>query len=373
MKKHSSFFLTIFLVLSFMYGCTPAPPLPTSTPSPIPLTFTPTATPTQTATPTPVFLPLLSICSDGITLCEGELPTILRGANVPNLIWADSRWDWGTLGKFKTDVLLLKGWGANFVIIQFDPERIEDSIYAEKIVKAAEFSRSLGLHVELMHFTSKLDLASNDWSITTIPLAIVDIDTTNLTTNVSQHWVELLSHPGMSERLSKAVDIFGIFSEPAKRASGQLSFDNAPNITWSRWRPRAEKACQDIRAIINREAICSISGIDWGGDIRGLRSDPFQIPSVAAEVHIYQGAEEHISSRANNWGLFVGKVPIIVGEFGYTNPPRYITELLADLKMDKISWAAWPGPSILWEENDSEPERNSYIAKIVKEELSQHK
>jgi hypothetical protein len=276
--------------------------------------------------------PHLSICADGVSFCQGADPIVLRGVNIPNLIFADSSLYYGAWDLFKRDVEITKDWGVNFVIVSYDPGRAANYEYAEKIVEAVEHTRDLGMHVELMQHHSKVDLNTAE----VIHLPIRDEDPATLNTDIGRRWLDLLSHPGFSARLGRAVDIFGIFSEPSR-------------ISWKQWRPRAEKACLDIREAVQREAICNISGIRWGWDIRGISVDPFQIPSVAAEVHNYYGHEFFVD-RDRNWEHLVGNVPILVGEFGYTDPPKYIRGLLSDMRANDISWAAWPGGPILWSE-----------------------
>jgi hypothetical protein len=276
--------------------------------------------------------PYLSICKDGVSFCQGTDPIVLRGVNIPNLIFADSTLYYGALDLFKQDVEITKEWGVNFVVVSYDPARAANFEYAEKIVEAVEHTRDLGMHVGLMQHHSKVDLDSTQ----VIHLPIRDEGSDTLNTDVRRRWLDLLSHPGFAERLSRAVDIFGIFSEPSR-------------ISWKQWRPRAEKACLDIREVVKRDAICNISGIRWGWDVRGVAADPFQIPSVAAEVHNYYGHEFFVD-RDRNWERLLGNVPILVGEFGYTDPPNYIQELLSDMRANDISWAAWPGGPILWSE-----------------------
>jgi hypothetical protein len=271
---------------------------------------------------------------------------VLRGVNLPSLIFADSVIDFGTLPLFKEDVKIVKDWGATFAVISYDPYRVAHRPYAEKIVEAVEYTRSTGLFVELMQHHAHFDPQT---AVVTPHIPIQDENPLELATDVGRRWMDLLSHPGFAERLGRSVDIFGIFSEPA-------------GISWRRWRPRAEKICLDIRSRIGREAVCSISGTARGWDVRGLLFDPFSISSVVAEVHNYQGYETTLNRRLN-WGWLVGRVPLLVGEFGYTDPPGYIERLLGELRARDISWAAWPGEPILWAQVPN-------LDRLVREELA---
>jgi hypothetical protein len=87
-------------------------------------------------------LPHLAICEDGISFCQGTDPIILRGVNIPNLIFADSSLHYGSLDLFKRDVEITKDWGVNFVIVSYDPERAGNYEYAKKIVEAVNTPRA---------------------------------------------------------------------------------------------------------------------------------------------------------------------------------------------------------------------------------------
>lgn len=302
---------------------------------------------------------MLDICSDGVSFCEGGHAVILRGADAPHLLWGKSlgSWQWAGIERLKEDVQALRSWGGNFVAINFDPGRVGDLQYAGQIVAAAQFAHDIGLHVELMQHHSKWSLQNGKPVF--IPLPITDIDTSSLTTDVDQRWMKLLSYPGVADSLSKSVDIFGIFSEPYQQVNIQFPFEATSAISWHKWRPRAEKTCLDIRSQLNRQAVCSISGVHWAWDVTGYLSDPFQIPSVALEVHQYQHLETSAEvpfldilgiqlkrfdprlDRTSNWERLAGKAPTIMGEFGNDDPPDYVQGLMSDLEEYHISWAAW--------------------------------
>lgn len=303
--------------------------------------------------------PLLSICPDKISFCENEQPIILRGADAPYLIWGESpgSWQWAGIDRLKKDIRTLRSWGANFVVISYDPGRVDDSAYAWQIVEAVEYAHNLGFHVELMQHHSRWRLQVDQPVF--VPLPITDMAPGSFVTDLDQRWMRLLAHPGVAESLGRTVDIFGIFSEPDQKENQSLFFHDTTEMSWSHWRLRAEKACQDIRALIQRQAVCSISGIHWASDVTGYLSDPFQIPAVALEVHQYQhfetssevtyinifgfpiqGSEPGID-RSDNWERLAGKVPLLMGEFGQDDPPDYVRGLLADLERYRISWAAW--------------------------------
>ncbi len=319
----------------------------------------PAASPVSTGLPAGEASSLLSICPDGISFCDRGQPAVLHGADAPHLLWGESQgsWQWAGLDRLEQDVGELHGWGGNFVVINFDPGRVEDAQYAAQIVEAAQYAHDLGLHVELMQHHSKWSLQDGKPVFT--PLPITDLDPATLTTDVDQRWMELLSHPGVAESLSQSVDIFGIFSEPDQQVSLQFPIQATTAISWQRWRPRAEKACLDIRARIKRQAICSISGVEWAWNVSGYLSDPFHIPSAALEVHQYQhleassqdplldilgvqvaGFASHLD-RGSNWERAAGKVPLIMGEFGNDDPPDYVRGLVSDLDAHQVSWAAW--------------------------------
>jgi hypothetical protein len=234
---------------------------------------------------------------------------------------------------------------------------VDDPTYAGQIVEAVKYAHDLGFHVELMQHHSQWSMQNGQPVF--IQLPVTDVTPGSLVTDVDQRWMHLLSHPGVAESLSKTVDIFGIFSEPDQQINRLAFFETTTDISWNQWRLRAEKACLDIRAAIHRQAICSISGIHWASDVTGYLKDPFQISQVALEVHQYQHFEtdsqdiylkllgfaihgyEPGISRQDNWERLVGKVPLIVGEFGNDDPPDYVQGLLNDMEKYRISWAAW--------------------------------
>lgn len=68
----------------------------------------------------------------------------------------------------------------------------------------------------------------------------------------------------------------------------------------------------------------------------------------------------------------VGRVPVIMGEFGNDDPPNYVRGLLSDLEKNYISWAAWS--LIGWEPQegliDCQSRRLLPLGELVKSNLA---
>lgn len=295
----------------------------------------------------------LSICRNGVAFCHGETPVVLMGVNIFTIFFAKSRWSLGELGHFIDELNLFRSWSANFVIIGFDPLRSTDVEYVNAVVKAAEYAKDQGMFVQLTQQHMSLDVnVTNINTRLAFEVPMVDLGAGE-ETNVSANWLHFLSHPGVGERLKKSVDIFGLFGEPAlySNIDEPLNAKKAGRLTWAMWRPRAERICKDIRQTIKRQAICSVSGINWGWDVTGMLSDPVRLPNIVVEVHQYKWHDDRKETWDSNAALLIGKYPILVGEFGHTDPPEYIRNLMTVMRRDGISWAAWPGPSRSWKDN----------------------
>jgi hypothetical protein len=145
-------------------------------------------------------------------LADGR-PIRLTGAAANHFFWNNI--SWSSFVQFKQDVKMLKDWGGNFVVVDFNSGFLGDPTYVQNLVEGLEYARSLGLRVELV-------LHSRGMKDQDTPQQILAADG-----RLIQDWEGLLSDPDRSARIAHCVDIFGILSEPQyNRVGRKLDWTN---------------------------------------------------------------------------------------------------------------------------------------------------
>ena len=125
--------------------------------------------------------------------------------------------------------------------------------------------------------------------------------------------------------------IFGTFNEPAY-------------IDWDDWRPVAEEFVDAVHGAAP-DALVTVSGTDFGYDLRGVLSDPVRRPNVVYETHPYPW-------KGEAWKTFVPELslrhPVFLGEWGYGpvespgfDRSNYGEPLVAICRGLEIGWTAW--------------------------------
>ena len=125
--------------------------------------------------------------------------------------------------------------------------------------------------------------------------------------------------------------IFGTFNEPAY-------------IGWSDWRPVAEELVDAVHAEAP-DALVTVSGTDFGYDLRGVLDDPVRRPNVVYETHPYPWKGEAWKTVVPELSL---RHPVLLGEWGYGpvespgfDRANYGEPLVALCQDLGIGWTAW--------------------------------
>ena len=128
--------------------------------------------------------------------------------------------------------------------------------------------------------------------------------------------------------------LYGTFNEPAY-------------ISWSAWRPVAERLV-DIIHEIQPEAVVFVSGVDWGYDLKGAIKEPVSRSNIIYETHPYPG-------KGEGWEKVLDQLrkttPVFIGEWGFEpdaedrslrgTTEKYGLPLLQYAEERNIGWTAW--------------------------------
>ena len=139
----------------------------------------------------------------------------------------------------------------------------------------------------------------------------------------------------MAERYrGKPWVLYGSFNEPAF-------------ISWSEWRPVAERLVDTIQDI-HPEALVFVSGVNFGYDLKEAIDAPVNRENIIYETHPYP-------EKGDSWKGVLDQLrkttPVFVGEWGF-NPEaedrnlrgsaeKYGQPLLRYTKSRNIGWTAW--------------------------------
>ena len=139
----------------------------------------------------------------------------------------------------------------------------------------------------------------------------------------------------MAERYrDKPWVLYGTFNEPAF-------------ISWSDWRPVAERLVDSIKDA-HPEALIFVSGVNFGYDLKGAIEDPVSRENIIYETHPYPG-------KGDSWKGVLDQLrkvtPVFLGEWGF-NPEaedrnlrgsaeKYGEPLIQYTKSRNIGWTAW--------------------------------
>jgi hypothetical protein len=216
---------------------------------------------------------------------------------------------------------MLKDWGGNFVVVDFNSGFLGDPTYVQNLVEGLEYARSLGLRIELV-------LHSRGMKDQDTPQQILAADG-----RLIQDWEGLLSDPDRSARIAHCVDIFGILSEPQYNRVGK-------KLDWDEWLAMAQKICLAIRSKIARDSICAISGTDKAANARKALNHPPDLGNVTVEIHAYLGCE-FTNPSLTSWRVLTHKVMYHIGEIGYGDNPFYLKAQLEFIRQNKLSFAGW--------------------------------
>lgn len=135
--------------------------------------------------------------------------------------------------------------------------------------------------------------------------------------------------------------LFDVFNEPHDPMPDDpypaLTLDGrpAPRVTWAEWRPWAEALVDAVRAE-KPDALCFVSGADWGYDLRGA---PIDRDNIVYSTHVYR-------ARGDEWeqcfGAAARVLPVFAGEWGGSAQDLgWGTRLAEYLDELEIGWTAW--------------------------------
>ena len=218
---------------------------------------------------------------------------------------------------------LADDWGANIIRVPIYPVSwTRDPLYAEKVLDPlVKWGGEYGLYIFL------------GWHAHGNPV----------TGQEEEGAPHLSPDPELAESALGAVAeryrdkpwvLYGTFNEPAY-------------ISWSEWRPVAERLVDTIHDV-NAEAVVFVSGVDWGYDLKGAIKDPVRRDNIIYETHPYPG-------KGKGWKDVLDQLrkttPVFLGEWGF-NPiatdrnlrgtaEQYGLPLLQYARERNIGWTAW--------------------------------
>jgi len=297
---------------AFLTGCSPR--RDTSTPIPKQDNTTPQVMPKELPSQTP------ELQVQGDKFVAGGKEVILRGAVTNHFVYKTP------LEVFKHDVDWLKGNGANFVVVQWNAGFLQNPAYILNLANACEYAKSQGMRTELTLHSRGLKPGS-DWD----PLQIQKVDN-----QIVKNWDTLLGDPIIAERFAKSVDIFSPLSEPNYNPSGQ-------SITWGEWKPLAIETTSHIRNLLKKDAVISVSGVNYGSDAWNIFNDPLNLQNAAVEIHPYQFFDQR---QNTNFKAFVQEMKkrnmlAFVGEMGHDDQPAFVENQYDFFVKNGISFAVY--------------------------------
>lgn len=244
---------------------------------------------------------------------------MLRGAVAPHFLWKmHPRYD--HLARYKKDARILRNWGANLVVLDWNSGFLGDADYVETLVEAAEYAYSIGLRPVLNLHSRGMEDSSSPWA--NRRLTEVDL-------RLAEDWRTLLRDPNVSERLRRVVSMYVVLSEPEG-----ISFAGAV--------PAFEAVCDAIRhGVRDQQVVCaySLPNLDFEG-IESIGAE--RLNGIPVEVHLYHrgvGWTEQVKQYLRR--LRKQGVAIYVGEIGWVDPPEVVREEVSFFRDNGISFAAW--------------------------------
>jgi len=226
-----------------------------------------------------------------------------------------------------------RAWGANVVRLPVHPNlwRAHGAeAYLKLLDQGIEWASAQGIHVVI------------DWHVIGNPKTSLMMDP-----QYETDFKETLTFWRLVADRYKddpRVALYEIYNEPTDW-NGRLG-----ELTWSEWKPLAEQIIRLIRAY-DQDAIAIVPGLDWCYDLRGVATQPIDLPGVAYSVHPYpqKRPEPWEAQWEADWGFVKDRFPVIATEFGYAkdgaipyiSDDRYGREMIAYLEKRGISWIPW--------------------------------
>jgi hypothetical protein len=265
-------------------------------------------------------------------VANGE-EVVLKGVVLPRFVIKHSSNDYRRTERlFKNEVDALKRMGANFIAAEWNAgnEYLGYPHYVESLIRSLEYAKSKGFWVELVLHSRGAD-PKTDWGY-------LQINT--LDQRVVEDWKKLLSDPETAKRLSKTVDIWGVLAEARLDANG-----SAPSI----FDPVLDAAIEVIRSRIgDSDAICFVSGREWGGDASELLGTAPARNNVVVEVHPYYwiggktGFQDYAPKlRDAGYNVLVGEIGVLYygKDKDYTAEEKYVRDMVDFLNKNGLSFA----------------------------------
>jgi endoglucanase len=161
---------------------------------------------------------------------------------------------------------------------------------------------------------------------------------------VDWHVFGNLSDPGLHDR---TIRFWQLFANKYKDSPAVLYeiFNEPYDISWNEWKVQVTEVIDTIRAI-DPDSVIFVSGMDWGFDLRGVKSNPIDRGNIVYVSHVY-------APKPRNWDEYFGflstKYPLFVSEFGIENESEisFARDLIQYMEGKRICWTAW----VLWEKS----------------------
>lgn len=258
----------------------------------------------------------------GTSICAGERPVILRGVNRSGLEYAEpgNRGFLAAAGISEREVATIcEGWGASVLRLPLNQDwalngrgSYSDEDYLHAVDQVIAWAASHGCYTLL-----DLQWISMEQVFGTLsdgsPNRIAPLPDLN-----SPHFWRKLAQRYRDE---PAV-LFDLYNEPHDCSAED----------WRYWAALLVRTIRDAHP----EALCFVSGLDWGYDLRGAVLDE---PNIVYSTHVYPG-KALPWSRA--FGYLAGEVPVFAGEWGGTSENlEWGRRLAAYLRQLEMGWTAW--------------------------------
>jgi hypothetical protein len=267
-------------------------------------------------------LPALEVRGTSICRRDDGQPLILRGVNRSGLEYAEP----GAAGflasvKMTREELetICRDWGASIVRLPLNQDwalngrgAFSDEDYLKAVDHVISWAASHGTYtlLDLQWISMEKEFGRLDDGSPNHIAPLPDFDSPRFWRKLAERY-----------RHEPAV-LFDLYNEPHDCVAED----------WVYW---AKLLLRTIREA-HPEALCFVSGIDWGYDLRGV---PFDEPNVVYSTHVYPWKP---ASWARAFGYLAGDVPLFAGEWGGTalhlewgrRAAAYFREL-------DMGWTAW--------------------------------
>ncbi|MCS7023661.1 MAG: glycoside hydrolase family 5 protein [Bryobacteraceae bacterium] len=262
------------------------------------------------------------LCVQGNHLCAGQQPVLLRGVNRSGLEYAEP----GEVGFLASAGLtehemetICRHWGASIVRLPLNQDwalqgrgAFSDEDYLSAVDQVIAWAASFGAYtlLDLQWLSKEQEFGKlADGS----PNRIAPLPDENSPRFWRKLALRYRDEPGV---------LFDLYNEP----------HDCSREDWRQW---AKLLLHTIREV-HPQALCFVSGVDWGYDLRGVFLDE---PNVVYSTHVYP---DKVLPWSRAFGCFASEAPLFAGEWGGTSEHvEWGRRLAAFFRQLRMGWTAW--------------------------------